>query len=254
MNTRAGMRIGRIVTPGLTGIGFFLSSFMLRRKGYRVVGQIPFDMPSNWISIHPALGGKSVKLIHEKNYQRVKEHVDKLCSGKKDFASRKDTIQDVLISPVAFAYYTIGRYFFAKSYYASPACTHCDLCIKQCPVQAIKKVDNRPFWTFKCESCMKCMNNCPTKAIETTHGIWIVAGILASSLCTYLFYSWLPIAIQSGFVKLLLFSLVLIALIGVFYRIQQLLLRSRFAGKLISLASLTRYKFWGRYRSIPDDR
>ncbi len=48
MNTRAGMKIGSYVTPGLTGIAFILSSLILKMKGYKIVGQIPFDMPSNW--------------------------------------------------------------------------------------------------------------------------------------------------------------------------------------------------------------
>jgi len=38
----------------------------------------------------------------------------------------------------------------------------------------------------------------------------------------------------------------------VMYRIQHLLLANRQAGKLISLISVTHYKFWGRYKSIPD--
>lgn len=49
MNTRARMKIGSFVTPGLTGIALFLSSLLLKQKGYKIVGQIPFDLPSNWI-------------------------------------------------------------------------------------------------------------------------------------------------------------------------------------------------------------
>lgn len=66
MNTRAGMKIGSFVTPGLTGIAFILSSLLLKRKGYKIIGQIPFDMPSNWISLHPALRENAVKFIHKK--------------------------------------------------------------------------------------------------------------------------------------------------------------------------------------------
>ena len=36
MNTRAGMKIGNMITPGLTGIAFFLSSFILKKKGYNI--------------------------------------------------------------------------------------------------------------------------------------------------------------------------------------------------------------------------
>lgn len=82
MNTRAGMKIGSFITPGLTGIAFILASLLLKRKGYKIIGQIPFDMPSNWISIHPALNERTVKFIHQKNFNRVKKHSDKIFTGK----------------------------------------------------------------------------------------------------------------------------------------------------------------------------
>lgn len=248
MNTRGSVKIGNRITPGLTGVAFILSSFILKRKGYRIIGKIPFDMPSNWISIHPAIREKSAHFIFMKNYYRAKKHFEKIYAGKNDFASRKDIIQDVLISPVSFAYYLIGRFFLAKSYYASYKCTNCNICIKQCPVKAIKKVNGRPFWTFKCESCMKCMNNCPVDAIETPHGLWVIVIYLTSIVCTWLFYNLLPEAIQFWIVKFIIFNIILIGYVWVFYRIQQLELKNRIIAKIISLTSLTYYKFWGRYK------
>ncbi|MBN2349400.1 MAG: EFR1 family ferrodoxin [Bacteroidales bacterium] len=252
MNTRAGMRIGRWVTPGLTGTAFLFSSFLLKRKGYTITGQIPFDMPSNWISIHPALREKSVKFLHEKNYSRVKKHADKIFAGKKDFLAYRDLFQDILISPVSLGYYLAGRFAFAKSFYANTHCDNCGLCIKQCPVQAIKMVNNRPFWTIHCESCMKCMNTCPKKAIETAHGLFFGLYFLSSSVITYLFYLLFADYIQPGFIRLLLFTIVFMALLLILYRIQHIVLKNKFIGKLISFTSLTNYKFWGRYKSIPD--
>lgn len=252
MNTRAGMKIGRFVTPGLTGIAFLLSSVILKNKGYRIVGQIPFDMPSNWISIHPALNDNTVKFLHEKNYYRVAGHSDKIFSGKSDFLAYRDLVQDILISPVSLAYYFAGKYFFAKSFYASINCDNCGLCVKQCPVNAIKTIDNRPYWTHKCESCMKCMNSCPKKAIETAHGLIVTISILCSITITILLNNILKISIQSGIIRLLLFSFVFFVLIWILYKLQHLLLRNKLIGKLISYTSLTHYKFWGRYKSIPD--
>lgn len=113
MSTRGGFKIGKHVTPGLTGISFMLSSLILKRKGYKVIGQIPFDMPSNWISLHPALNKRTVGFIDEKNYVRVKAHFSKLCHRGRNFASNKDIVQDLLISPIALGYYIAGRYFIA---------------------------------------------------------------------------------------------------------------------------------------------
>ncbi|MFB6317771.1 EFR1 family ferrodoxin [Saccharicrinis sp. FJH54] len=252
MNTRAGMKIGRFVTPGLTGIAFLLSSVILKSRGYRIVGQIPFDMPSNWISIHPALHENTVKFLHEKNYYRVIKHFNRIVSGKTDFHAYRELVQDILISPVSIAYYLAGKYLFAKSFYASVHCNNCGLCVKQCPVNAIKTINNRPYWTHKCESCMKCMNSCPKKAIETAHGLMVTTSILSSVALTILLNNILIIDLQSGIVRFLIQSFIFFALLWILYKFQHLLLRNKRLGKLISYTSLTHYKFWGRYKSIPD--
>jgi ferredoxin len=254
MNTRAGMKIGSFVTPGLTGIAFLLSSLILKLKGYKIAGQIPFDMPSNWISIHPALNENTIKYLHKINYSRVEKHSNKIFSGKSDFLSYRDLIQDILISPIALAYYFVGRFAFAKSFYAAVNCDNCGLCVKQCPVKAIKTIKQRPFWTFKCENCMKCMNSCPKEAIETAHGLFVIISVLSSTMVTILLNNILRINIQSEFIRLVSITFVFFALLWILYKIQHILLRSNIIGKLISLTSLTHYKFWGCYKSIPDNK
>jgi len=252
MNTRAGMKIGKIVTIGLTGIAFMFSSFVLRNKGYKIVGQIPFDMPSNWISIHPALNEKTVKYLHKVNYERVEKHSHKIFTGQHDFHAYRDLVQDILVSPVALAYYCAGRFAIAKSFFATADCDNCGLCVKQCPVHAIKTVDARPYWTFKCESCMRCMNHCPRKSINTAHGLIVIVSILSSVITTALLYHVFKINIESEFFRSLIWTIVFFGLIWIFYYLQHLLLKNRSMSKIISFTSLTYYKFWGRYKSILD--
>jgi Pyruvate/2-oxoacid:ferredoxin oxidoreductase delta subunit len=252
MNTRAGMKIGSLVTPGLTGIAFILSSLLLKRKNYKIVGQIPFDMPSNWISIHPALRENAVKFIHQKNYYRAKKHAEKIFSGKNDFLAFRDLIQDILIAPVSLGYYLVGRFAFAKTFYASNKCDNCDVCIKQCPVKAIEKINNRPYWTFNCESCMKCMNSCPKRAIETAHGLFIITIFSISTLSSLILTPLLPETIFIDLIRLVIVNSVFLVFLWILYKAQHLLISKKFVGKLILLTSLTYYKFWGRYKSVPD--
>ncbi|MBK8806726.1 MAG: EFR1 family ferrodoxin [Bacteroidales bacterium] len=170
MNTRAGMLIGNFITPGLTGIAFLLSSLLLKMKGYSIVGMAPFDLPSNWISVHPGLNDKTIKIIHQKIKPKVLDCTEKVLSGKTNFAALREIVQDVIVSPISVMYYLIGRFLFAKSNFASADCNNCDICIKNCPVKAIIKVNNRPFWTYNCESCMKCMSHCPKKLLKPLMG------------------------------------------------------------------------------------
>ena len=252
MNTRAGMKIGSFITPGLTGIAFILSSLFLKRKGYKIVGQIPFDMPSNWISIHPALNERTVKFIHQKNFDRVKKHSDKIFAGKKDFLAFRDLIQDILIAPVSLAYFLIGRFGLAKTFYASYKCDNCDICIKQCPVKAIEKINNRPYWTFNCESCMKCMNSCPKRAIETAHGLFVITIFLISTLSSLILTPLLPENFFNDSIRFIIVNSVFVVFLWILYKAQHLIIGKKFAGKMIAFTSLTYYKFWGRYKSIPD--
>ncbi len=254
MNTRGAIKIGSFVTPGLSGIAFMLSSLIIKSKGYKIVGQVPFDMPSNWLSIHPSLNEKTVKYIHGVNNSRAEKHAHKIFSGHGDFLAYRDLIQDILIAPVALGYYLIGRFALAKSFYASADCYSCGNCIEKCPVKAIKTVKEHPFWTFKCESCMKCMNNCPKRAIESAHGLFASAGILSSIVFTFIINSALQFFIKSSSIRIALWSIIFIAITWFLYRIQHLLLRRKFFLKIIPFTSLTHYKFWGRYKSIPDTK
>jgi Pyruvate/2-oxoacid:ferredoxin oxidoreductase delta subunit len=255
MNTRAGMLIGDWITPGLTGIAFYLTSVILLLKGYSIRGMVPVDMPSNWISIHPGLNDRTVKYLHTKNKERVIRHAEAILSGRRYFRALREIIQDILISPVSLLYYFIGRFGFAKTFYASADCNKCNICIKDCPVKAIINVNNRPFWTFKCESCMHCMVNCPKKAIQTAHG-FIIGLVILNSFLTGLFYTfWNSYfnKIGSWFIRFVLEQLLFIILLVICHRIIHYAMRFRIVERLMVYTSLTKYKFWGpRYKALKD--
>lgn len=246
LNTRAGMLIGKFITPGLSGISMYLSAIILLIKGFSIKGMFPVDLPSNWISLHPGLNKETVDYLYDKNKVKVANFAQRIFSGRNDFRACKEIIQDSLVAPIAIAYYFIGRFIIAKTFYASRDCDNCGLCSRTCPVQAIKTIDNRPYWTFNCESCMHCMCYCPKRAIESAHGM-IVAFILIFNIIIMSFIyqqfeinnKWLEFAIES--------VLFLIAM-GLWYRIFHFLLRYKWFERAIVYTSLTKLKFWRRYR------
>jgi NAD-dependent dihydropyrimidine dehydrogenase PreA subunit len=253
MNTRAGMLIGRWVTPGLSGVAFLWAALMLWLKGYTIRGMHPVDMPSNWISVHPGLNQRTVKFLHEVNKTRVTRLAEKIVAGRTDFKALRELVQDLLVAPIALAYYFIGRFVIAKTYYASSDCDLCGLCMKNCPAGAIRLVDGRPFWTFRCESCMRCMSYCPKKAVETAHGLVGVVVLAYSALTTLLFdtlvASWWPgiPEVVTFVAEWSLFAL----LMATGYRLLHFALRWKPVERLILVSSLTWYRFWGRrYRAL----
>lgn len=257
MNTRAGMLIGKYITPGLTGIAFYLSSLILKLKGYSIKGMIPVDMPSNWISLHPGLNERTIKYLHIKNRERVLKSAETIITGGKDFRSVITILPDILIAPIALGYYIIGRFMLSKTYYASRDCNNCGVCIKNCPVKAIKMVDTRPYWSFKCESCMRCMSNCPKKAIETAHGFIIGFSIVNSAIIMKLVYKYfgsLLLKIDNGLLNSLAESALYLLFLAICYRIVHYCLRFKPFERLMVYTSLTKLKWWGRrYKALDED-
>jgi len=63
LNTRAGMKIYKLFTPGMSGLALWWPALILWLKGYHCIGYQPLDLPSNWISLHPGLRQKVVDSI-----------------------------------------------------------------------------------------------------------------------------------------------------------------------------------------------
>lgn len=255
MNTRAGMMIGKYNLPGLSGAAFLFSSLVLKIKGYSITGIKSVDLPSNWMSLHPSLNDKVILKLHELQKAKVIDFGVKVLSGEKSFNPFFEFVIDLIISPIAIMYYFIGRFIFAKTFYASGDCNNCDICIKNCPVKAIIKVDNRPFWTFKCESCMRCMSNCPKRSIETAHGFIISYFVLASAISGLFFYYFnsLFFVIPNGFIQFVVETAIFILFLNLFYLLMHYLMRFKAFERLMVYTSLTKYKFWGkRYKALKD--
>jgi Pyruvate/2-oxoacid:ferredoxin oxidoreductase delta subunit len=256
INTRAGMKLGKIYFPGLSGITLWLASIVLLLKGYKIIGLRSIDLPSNWISLHPSLRGNAVVLIHERCKKITNKFAEDILSGRKNFRAVYDIIQDVLISPISIGYFLAGRFMFAKSFYANSFCDKCYTCINNCPVGAIKKVNDQPYWTYHCESCMKCMNECPKRAVETGHGY--IIGLLIFTNSFILFHFWNYIF---NFIKIneydtlfrtarsVIDTIVYFILLFISYRVIHSIKRMPVFKQVIEYTSLTKYNFWGRYNA-----
>lgn len=255
VNTRAGMRMGNFNTRGLSGVALLLPAFIMFLKGYRIQGFRSVDLPSNWIPVHPGIRPKVVNSMVEYWKEKVPAFTTKLLSGKKIWIGLLDLPQDILISPVSVGYYFFGRFYLAKTYIATKKCNSCGLCIKSCPVNALKEIDGRPFWTHKCESCMRCMNLCPQRAIETPHAfvgimIYVLGYVITPALINFLITNnWLPFkgSMLESSVVFLLGSLVSFPALFASYWILHKAMNLNFINTAISYTSLTKYAFWRRY-------
>lgn len=252
LNTRAGMKLYKWFTPGMSGLAQLLPAAILKIKGCKIIGWQPMDLPSNWISIHPGLRQKVVDSIFQRCEIITKQFAVKILSGRKVYKGLISLPIDLIISPISVGYYFFGRFALAKTFVAGSNCNGCRRCEKECPVQAIQMKNGRPFWTRRCESCMHCMNRCPEKAIQTPHLFvvliwWLIFSILPVFL--------VPLLVSPGSFLATHFTLFVwifvfvtgLPVIFFSYRILHFLMRFRFFNWLITFTSLTKFKFWRRY-------
>ncbi len=249
LNTRAGTKAGRFLLPGLSGIALLFSAVVLKCKGYKVVGMRSVDLPSNWTAAHIGLKESKVDTIYNVRKREVLEFASILSEKRSSFKSLKDILQDILISPVALIYFLIGRFFLAKTLVADRSCSRCNLCVKMCPVSAIEIIDERPYWTWKCESCMRCMNICPERSVQATHGFVIFMILI---LNFFVLKGLNGIAVFDGaspIVRFVINNLFFISGMFAGYGILHWLMKIPFVEKLVTATSLTSYKFWKRYKA-----
>lgn len=258
LNTRAGLKLSKLFIPGLSGIAQILPALILRLRGFKIVGMQPLDLPSNWLILHPSLKEKVVNSIYNRCHKIVDKFALKLISGKRSYKALLSLPIDILLLPIALAYYFIGRFFLAKTLIATNTCNHCNQCIKQCPVQAISQVSGRPFWTYKCESCMRCVNLCNQRAIETIHSfatsILLISSLLISPMLISIldYFGVWDFINQSALTKgiwSLIDAIIFILFTFLSYRLLHFLMRYKLMNKAVAYSSLSFYKFWRRYKS-----
>jgi ferredoxin len=185
--TRASMRFGRILTPGVSGSATFLIALILWLKGFRVHGGLSLDMPSNWQALHPGMSAESYAWITQRAEPRLAVFAGKIFSGGRswfNFNNLYEIFWTIALSWLSLLYLLLGRFFLAKILFANSNCNLCGVCVTHCPVGAIKIVGRRRphlYWRHSCESCMRCLAFCPRQAIEAGHSWAVILYLLISA-------------------------------------------------------------------------
>lgn len=256
LNTRGGVRLFGVYVPGLSGGAQLLAALVFRLKGYRVVGMRPVDLPSSWISLHPGLREGTIRAIYRRCEAVTRRHANRVLDGGRDLRALLDLPQDLLMAPIAIGYDFLGRFLFAKSFVASARCDACGVCVNQCPVEALRLVSGRPYWSRRCESCMRCMNRCPKRAIETAHG-YVAAFLLLfyGAMSALVYPAVRPVVptisnqgVVLALVRFILESVTMLTALFASYRLLHWALRFRTIERLTVLTSFTHFGCWRRYR------
>ena len=198
VNNRAGMKMGKLFTPGISGIAVHLPLIILLLKGYSVAGTMPLDTPSNWISVHPGLKLKVIDSIFRRREKDLRRLWEGISSGKRFFPLKYILAipLDIALVPVSVMYMLFGRLILARSYFSDENCDGCTICAERCPVGAISMKKGKPYWSYRCESCMRCSNICPKKSVNSSVPIMIMVSWVIIKISSYTgplrpFWLWL---------------------------------------------------------------
>lgn len=235
-NTRAGVRLPFISIPGISGVALWWPVVLFALRGFRIAGSLPVDLPHSWISFFPPNARWGIERLVARSRRIATSAAARLLRGEGGhrWSVWLTLPMDLALLPVTALYLLVGRFGLAKTLFASFDCNDCGLCIQSCPVQAIARVDGRPFWKITCESCMRCMNLCPRRSIQSwvTRMMLVIWPLLA--LGTWI---W---PIDPGIWLLLLTPM----LFGI-YRLLHRAWSLKAVNAVFTYTSLTRY--WKRY-------
>ena len=255
LNTYGGSKVGKLHLPGLSGLALMLPALLFFLKGYRVRGLVSLNLPSNWISLHPGFTQSAISSLAEHCRKKIDRYAAALFSGGRTYRGLISIPFDLAVSPVAFGYFFVGRFWLAKMYMATSSCDGCGICANHCPMNALVMKSGRPFWTFHCESCMRCINICPHRAIQVSHTFIALSAyslygvLLPVSISLAARWNAGAAAFMTSPSELigLLRAWVILSVMFLAYRLVQGAARWRFFNFLFAGLSLTRLPFWRRY-------
>jgi len=178
MTSLGGCKIGPFLLPGWEGSGLVLPMVLLALKGYRWAGACPVRAtPENWTSLLPGYGEAASRWMLARSKKRAETFIGPLLEGKRVFRGVVSAFVGAALIPFSVVYLALGRFFLAKTFFATTRCDGCGLCASNCPVGAIRMRGKTPFWTLSCESCMRCINYCPRRAIQAHLPFWLLLGV-----------------------------------------------------------------------------
>ena len=153
--------------PGYQGGATAQVSGILKRKGREVFLTAAVGYPASITQLLNPPEIDDQRRIAENADRMVQEVGRKIALGQRSIQNCNPLIQ-VLLWPVAFLFSTIAHRLMGKLYVADDRCNSCGLCIRACPVKAVKLRNGRPYWSWCCEACQRCINLCPQRAIQTS--------------------------------------------------------------------------------------
>jgi ferredoxin len=127
--------------------------------GYSIV------MPSNYIPWGGPGPIDTQQRLHREAQEKVKEIAGSVLRGERKKVDRGPLWQNILFSCIyKMSFRSVHK--LDKNFWADDKCNSCGICLKVCPAENIKMINEKPAWLHRCEQCLACLQWCPQEAIQ----------------------------------------------------------------------------------------
>jgi ferredoxin len=152
---------------GAAPINFRASAPMVRklgRRGYSVFHERIFAIASNWHRPHDPP-------VVYRLLQATRAKVERFCAELVLELPRRPVLsfRTRLALDLLRGLGTFSLRWISLDLSVSPACSHCGLCERGCPMRNIKASKGRVRIGTDCTQCLRCVYACPSKAISFKH-------------------------------------------------------------------------------------
>jgi len=163
----ANKKVFIIATMGLfSGDGTGCSARLLKKYGAKIVGGLHLKMPD-------CIGDvKLLKKTLEENRNIIKMAVEKIKFSVKQLKAEKPTKEGLNLFYHIAGLFGQRLWFYGKStsYKDKPninleKCTLCEICVKNCPMNNLNKMDKKIISKKRCTMCYRCVSYCPNGAL-----------------------------------------------------------------------------------------
>lgn len=133
----------------------------LAKKGYEVFHERVFSISSNWIV---KFDDAIVRQLYDATRKKVAIMCKELLNGKKRIL--KTSIGLKVLMEIAIPVFSWVLRLSGKDLTINRSCSHCGLCIRNCPAKNIYEKGGKIRFKLSCNSCMRCVYSCPKSAIN----------------------------------------------------------------------------------------
>lgn len=149
---------------GVAPINYNASKPLIRKltkKGYDVFHERVFSISSNWIVRYD---DAVIRQLYEATGKKVAIMCNEVLNEQKRFLKTSVRLGVVMeaVSVMSSALLRLA----GKDMTVNKFCSHCGLCIRNCPSSNIYEKSGKIHFKFSCSNCMRCVYSCPKNAIH----------------------------------------------------------------------------------------